>query len=348
MRNLIPVFLFLLMVFSCGPSRTVSFTVTRPAEITLPSDVNVLLLVDRTKPGNEMMNILEGIFTGELPSDDKVAAQEAMINMKSNLDRSPRFTVKIHPERLSGNSLDASFPPALGRNEIDKLCLKYGADALVCLEVFDSDFIVTHGARVKKRMEGQGDSKREVEYTEYYSKGAGNLKIGFRTYHKNGIDIIDQQMINENNTWEGTGNSPGDALNLLISKSNANKYLAKIVGEDYAYKIAPLPVRVSRPFYGKSKRVPELAAGSRLADVSQWTEAIDEWKRGLNGADQKDAGRLSYNIAVAYEVLGEYGTALTWSREAYTKYGNKEAREYSRTLQRRIDEESVLKEQMGR
>lgn len=331
---------------SCGSSRRVSMNVTRPAEITMPAEANTILLLDRTKPSNELLNTIEGLITGELPADDKVAAQEAMIRMKDRLNYSPRFQVKILPDRLTGNSLDGAFPKALDWGFINQLCIKNQAEIVVSLEIFDSDFLVTKGNRIKKKSVGEGTNKREVEYTEYYATGVGNVKMGIRTYYNKTQTIVDQQLFSEDNSWEGVGVTPMDALGALISKSNANKYLAGQIGESYAYKISPMPVSISRAFYGKSKKTPELETGSRFADVAQWNEAIDVWKKGLARAEKKDAGKLAYNIAIAYEVLGEYGTALTWAQDAYTKYGNKDGRDYVRKLRNRINEELLLKEQM--
>ena len=136
---------------SCGgPSKIVTFNVTRPADITLPAEAKTLLLVDRTKFKNGTLNILEGILTGEMPSDDKNAAHQALMTLKSNLDNSPRFNVKIHQERLEGNSLTTNFPPPLSWSVIDQLCVNNQSDVVVSLEVYDSNFIVTNGSRVKK------------------------------------------------------------------------------------------------------------------------------------------------------------------------------------------------------
>jgi hypothetical protein len=336
-----------LALAACSSSRRVTFHVTRPAEITLPADVNTLLLIDRTKFSNQFLNTLEGILTGELPADDKIAAQEALISLKGKLDASPRFGVKILPDRFNGNSLDGSFPQALAWDFVDQLCAANQAEAVIALEVFDSDFIITRGTRIKKRTEGSGDARREVEYTEYYAEGVGNIKMGIRTYYAKGRTLIDQQLISKSNRWEGTGTSAADALAALISKSNANKHLARIVGGDYAYKISPMQVTISRPFYAKSKHIPEVEEGARYADVNKWEEAIDSWKRGLAKAEGKEAGRLAYNVAIGYEVLGEYGTALSWAQDAYTRYGNKDGRSYSYQLQNRIREEELLKVQMN-
>ena len=172
--------------------------------------------------------------------------------------------------------------------------------------------------------------------------------MGIRTYYNKEKNIIDQQLLNKSNNWEATGTNAFDAAAALISKSNANKYLAGLIGGDYAYKISPMPVSISRSFYGKSKHVSELESGTRYAQVSQWNEAINEWKKGIPKAKQKDAGQLAYNIAIGYEVLGEYGNALTWAQNSFTKYGNKKSRNYVYELQQRIDDETLLKEQMSK
>lgn len=338
-----------ILITACGPSRIVSLNVTRPAEISLPADVQTILLVDRTKFKNQTMNVIEGILTGELPGDDRFAVQEAMNALKETLYNSPRFNVKVSPERLEGNSLSAVFPDPLTWEQVNSLCSKENAEILVALEVFDSDFTVWPGSRIKKKTVGEGTNKQEIEYTEFYAQGAGSVDFGIRTYYLNEKKIVDQQMVSESHTWEGTGSTPIEAMGLLISKNEAIRYLANNIGESYAYKISPMPIRISRSFYGKSKRVDEVASGSRLADVNKWQEAIDMWKTGLSKATkEKDKGQIAYNIAIGYEVLGEYGTALKWAEDSYALYGNKEGRNYARQLQQRINEENVLKEQMNK
>src|SRR4051812_39371810 len=172
-----------LYISACGPSKNVSFNITQPAEITLPADVNTILLVDRTKFEHESVNIIEGILTGELPADDKAAAQEGLNSLKKKLDSSPRFNVKICTERLKGNSITTAFPEPLPWNKVDELCTANNAEVVVALEVFDSNFIITNGSRVKKRTEGDGKNAHQVDYTEYYAQGVGSLKIGIRTYY---------------------------------------------------------------------------------------------------------------------------------------------------------------------
>src|SRR6188768_2155364 len=84
-------FTVIMLLFACSQSKYVSFNVTQPAEITFPSDVNTVLLIDRTKFDNKALNTIEGILTGELPADDRYAAQELLSRLKNTLDASPRF-----------------------------------------------------------------------------------------------------------------------------------------------------------------------------------------------------------------------------------------------------------------
>lgn len=329
----------------CG-TRTVTMSVMRPAEITFPQHVNTLVLVDRTQFEKKPGNIIEGILTGEMPGEDRSGLQEAMRSFQNTIMSSPRFQVLKANEVLTGNSLTQAFPAPLDWAKIEELCAKYQANAVVAFEMFDTDFIITDGQRkVKKKFTENGvEVEREVD--EFWAQGVGNATIGIRLYDPKVKTIVDEQLYSRTNTWQAVGNSKLDALAHLIAKTEATKYVAGLAGSGYAYKIAPLPVRVSRQFYSKSNKVPQVATGSRKADVNDWQGAINTWQSGLNNAHPKDAGKLCYNIAIAYEVLGDLNSSKQWVSRAWTDYGNKKARDYSRIIDQRIREEERLREQM--
>ncbi|MEQ8475050.1 DUF6340 family protein [Fulvivirga sp.] len=336
-----------IVIVSCSGTRTVTMNAMRPAEITFPPEVNTLLIVDRTKFAKESINILEGVLTGEMPGDDKAGVQELINSFQQQLGRSPRFSTKIAAERLNGNSMTSAFPSQLSWMEVQNLCNKYGTDAMVSIEMFDTDFVVTNGKRKVKKTVTEGEVKREVEVDEFYAEGVGNITIGIRLYDPVAKTIVDQQLLNKSNTWNAAGSTLKDALAALIDKSSATRYLSRNVGSDYAYKIAPMPVRISRMFYGKSKKAIQLEQGSRLADVNKWQEAADKWESGISSAPTKEAGKLAYNTAIAYEVLGDLPKAKEWAQKAYVDFGNKDARDYVRTIQNRMYEEERIKEQMN-
>lgn len=326
--------------------RTVTMNSMRPAEITFPSHVKTLLLVDRTKFEKSAVNIIEGVLTGELPGSDRAALESSMSTFQQTLSYTPRFTVIRASETLNGNSITAAFPAPLSWSEIEGLCKRYNADAVVAIELFDSDFIVTDGKRMVKKTVEQNGVKKEIEVPQFYAEGVGNVKMGFRVYDPQGKNIIDQQVFTETNTWEAAGNTARDAIAHLVARNEAVTYVSNAAAADYAYKIAPMPVRITREFYAKKRSAPEIQSGTRMADVNDWEGALDTWKNGASRRSGKNAGKLCYNTAIAYEVFGDLEEAQKWASKAYVEYGNKRARDYRNVLSTRMREEQRVAEQM--
>jgi tetratricopeptide (TPR) repeat protein len=350
MKRILPFLLFLVTILTgCGGQKPVTIQTMRPADISIDPSIQTVLLIDRTKPSKKghWVNIGEGLITGEMPEQDKAAAQELLNSLKNALQSSPRYEVLIASERLEGNSLTAAFPEPLPEHLQFNMLNRYRADALIVLEVMDSDFIITEGKRRVKKTVGSGKERREIEVDEYYAEGVGNIKVGIRLYNPRNKELIDQQLISQTNTWRGAADSKAGAIAALISRSAAVRELCAKIGHDYAYKVAPMPVTLRRVFYTKSKNSTELEAGGRLAEVGQWQEAIMTWESGIkNAIKPKDAGRMAYNIAVAYEVLGDLEKAYRWAQDAYVKYGNKQARTYAQQLSARMNDEQTLQSQL--
>ena len=113
----------LMLLFACSSSKNVTIYTTRPAEITFPSSVETLVLVDRTIYDDNTLSILEGIITGELPDEDNFGTQELINGMRNQLNLSSRFNIRVADERLKGNSLTSVFPDPISWRVIDALCL---------------------------------------------------------------------------------------------------------------------------------------------------------------------------------------------------------------------------------
>lgn len=331
--------------FSCN--KQVYINAMRPAEITFPAHVNTILLVDRTEFERKGLGIVEGILTGEMIGEDKAGLQEAMNAFQQQLMASPRFKLKRANEILTGNSMTAAFPIPIEWNTIENLCRSYGADAVVAVEIFDTDFLVTNGKRdVMREVVERDGTKRQVKAVEFFAEGAGNAKIGFRLYDPKDRTIADQQLFSPTNTWTATGITLQEAMSRLMQRPEATRYVSRMAGATYATKIAPMPIQLSRFYYSKSKSAPEVGQGARQAEVGQWETAIQTWLGGLSSpTDPKDAGKLAYNLAVGYEVLGDFDNAKEWASRAYVDYGNKKGRIYNTLLDQRLRELDILSQQ---
>ena len=82
-----------------------------------------------------------------------------------------------------------------------------------------------------------------------------------------------------------------------------------------------------------------------MADVNRWSDALEVWKEGIATADPKRAGFLTYNVAIAYEVLGDLDNALKYAQDAYILYNDREAQNYVQTLRNRKRDKERLKDQ---
>lgn len=333
---------FFVFISACSSSKKVTINTMRPAEITFPVSIQSIVILDRTEFSSDAESIIEGVLTGEMFDEDSYGTQELVNGFRNQMRYSDRFDIKVAAEKLKGNSLTSVFPNPLSWRVVGAFCEKYESEALLAVEIFDTDYIITDGVRKVKKKRKIDGKEREVEVNEYYAQGVANVTIGLRLYDPEAQVIVDQQLIRRDKTWDATGNSVRDAYKHLIQKKEATAYLSSRVGRNYAYKISPMPVKITRKFEGESDDTPEIEIGARYAEVGKWNEALDVWKNAISKAPIEDAGYLSYNIAVAYEVLGDIDSAIKWAETSYVKYDNDDALDYVHLLKERaIDEEQV-------
>jgi hypothetical protein len=336
----------MLVVSSC--MRSVSISMLRPAPITIPNHVQRLLIVDRTEPENQTIGIIEGILTGELPFEVKNAIEATLSSMQNELYASPRFEVIRASERLKGGLFSVVFPSPLDWTQINQLCEKYNADGVLALEMFSSTFVVTNAPKLIKKVIKREGKDEEVEVPGYSAEGIANIRVGFRFYDPLNRSIADQRDFSRTNTWTAEGETVLDAAAKMIDKVRATEQMGRLAGAAYAHRIAPMYVRVRRDFYHKPKRNQYMAMGARFGEVNDWQRAIDSWRTGINTSDRKSAARMTYNVALAYEVLGDLDQAKEWATRAYTRYGLKRARGYARIIDQRIWDQAAINEQLNR
>ncbi len=340
--------ILIVALFLGGCMKSVSISTLRPAAIDIPSEVQTIVLVDRTKFERQAIGILEGVLTGEGINEDRDGVLAMFTALQNNLRNSPRYVVKQEPQRLIGNTITGSLPDALSWRIVDDLCRRHSADAVLAVEVFDSDFIVTNGKRKNTRtVEDKDGNKVEQEYTEFFAEGIGNVRIGLRLYNNVSRSIEDQDIYTQNRTWEASATNPREAASKLIAKAQATRNLGSAVGATYAGKIAPMPIYLSRTYYAKPKKDEYISRGARQASVDQWEDAIATWKTGIaTSRDEELKGRMAYNIALGYEVLGDFWQAKDWAASAYVDYGEKRGRGYSTQLENRIRQEDLVNQQL--
>lgn len=335
--QLMPFFLPALMALTgCGGTRHIYFNAQVPAPYSIPHNIESLAIIDRSVPEKEELNILEGVLTGEGIRQDKLATQIVIDGLDQSLSNSSRYSVIRTTEKMKGSGSGQTFPSPLDWNKVEELCKKYEADAIVSLETYDSDFIVTNGTRKK------GESGIEI-----FARGVATVNCGFRMYEPKQKDIVDQYHFSHAERWETGGGSVMAAVGALMNKNAAIKEASFAAGIVYGERITPSWIRINREYFRKSKRDPYLAEGARMMEVNDWDRAIEALTVAVENGHWKTRGRAAHNLAVVYEILGNLEEAKIWASEAWGKYGNKRSRDYGYQLTRRINEQRVLEDQLG-
>lgn len=334
--------LFVLSAWSC--TRNVHVSVMKPAPVTVAQHIKKLAIINRTLPENEKINIVEGILTGETPGQDKQGAVEAVGGLNQTLVNSPRFASVLTSIKLKGSGSGGVFPDPMSWGEISKICQENSADAIISLETYDSDFIITNATKLvdKKREDGT-----VYKQTVYLAKGVATVKFGFRLYDPVNKSIIDQFTFTHVMNWSTSGANPVEAAAKLIGRNSAINAVSYEGGRMYANRISPSWYRVTREFYKKAKGAPEIKVGRRRADVNDWAGAEEMWTKAANTRNGKTAGKAAYNVAIAREVFGDLEGAKAWAQKAYADYGVKKAVDYVKVINHRLWEEAKLKEQLG-
>lgn len=336
----------ILFTFSCNSSTT-KIDVLQPAEIFIPENIERIVTIDRSKPAKGFGSFIEGILTGEAIGQDKEGRRRALEGLTEALTRTPRFNVIHSGYEKTGANASLRLIEPMNWYEIKALCDEFNADAVLAIEMYDSDISIesTEGERKKKNKEGQ-------EYTEAYFKDNMNLsiKMGWRLYDPTNKIIIDEFTTRDDDSGSSEGKTAEDARDKLPNAVNMARDISFIAGQLYGERIAPTWVSVNRDYYDSVKGVDKVAMekAARMAETRDWGSAAKIWTAIISETyEEETKGKAAYNIAIANECLGKLQNARDWAQKAYVDYGNKRAKTYIQTIERRIYEQQIVEEQMG-
>lgn len=325
---------------SCTSSIRVQ--VLKPADINVPDSINRFAVANRSLPaeGQQLGNIVEGLFSGEGIGSDKRASGEAVVGVTNGLQESPRFEVTQVPEQLYGTGTD-QMPAPLEWNEVERLCSLSNADALIVLEIFDTDSKKRYDTKPKTRtVDGQS-----VEYLEHTANLDMTATTGWRIYYPNDKLIVDNHTFDDGKTFTGRDDNLAGAKAKLPSKERAAKEAAYVAGQAYALRISPMFVWVSRDYFTKGSA--DMKMATMRAKSNDWSGAAEIWKKLAEAsADPKVRKRATYNMALAAEMEGNLDLAIVWAKKA-RDFGMKKAINRINILEQRKLDEQRAADQMG-
>ncbi len=340
-------FILLLSPFSCTTS-SVPVEILVPAEINVNKNIKHVGIINRSLPSRrrKIANLLEGFISGESILADRSGAENCISGLSEQLNTSPRFSsVIINGERLRGTGT-RKFPLPLNWRIVEDLCRRYRVDAIIALETFDSNihFDVKKKWRTKKVKVQGSDKKKKIKVPIFYSYLEIDVNSGWRIYDPKGRSIIDMNIFSDRKSWDSSGVSRREAIDGLPDKRDAINLAGFNSGMMYGMRISPTWININRDFYVKGD--PGLKKAKKFVRIRNWDRAIAIWRGLLLKVDNKIAGRAAFNLAFAYEIMGDFNKAYSWAKKSYYKFGNKRALKYMSEIRDRITDKYLLEKQL--
>ncbi len=323
--------LSIIILTSCSNYGYVKLNYPTAPNAVLPDNIKTIAIVNRSiaPKGNNQNTVLETILTGEVAGSDKIASDECLKAVFDRFNGYQDYKIVFPAKtRLEGTGTRVT-PEILDWKIVKRICDSTGADALLVLEMFDSNSDILVGAitnQVNNVLSGNTNVPAPPNQIRM------NVVSYWRMYDPNKKIIIDQYQSTSYLIFNTNGY-------VNIPPPEALPQTAYAAGEKYVYRFLPGYYTVKRDLYkrGKGSFKQQFKAGFRKSEVANWKGAYEVWLDIANKASGRNAGRACLNLAVACEVLGNTKEALGWAKKSYEDYGNKLGREYANKLKYRIN-----------
>ena len=313
------IIILILSIYSCRSKRVIYLNnIRHAAQINIPADLDTLVIVDRTRlaknSGKKVLNVLEGIVSGEPIMGDKYGTQNCLSNLERLLIQSDRITLGT-PQIIKLFKYDMKSSTPINGDVLDSICNRYQADGVISLEMFDSD--------------------------EFGSRSS-NVKTFWRLYYADKHEITDEFTIFSN------GYANYNYYSVVPTQYRSISYAGAYGAQLYFDRIVPYYAREYRYYYPRGST--EFKMGRRAMIANDWDQAIYFWQSYVDNnanMNMRKSGRAAFNIALAYEAKMDFDNALKWIDKAIM-FGNKQAVTYRGTLIYRRNEQPLIQQQLKR
>ena len=187
-------------------------------------------------------------------------------------------------------------------SQAERLCTDYQADALLTLNQLVLYDIVESFPTDEGTYYAYLQAYAQSHWTIHY---AGQLR---EVTFTQADTLLWESQLHYNRT---------QSLSDLPSRQEALHYLARELGNRIGSSFAPSWQTTRRYIY----ELPDLQAGLDAFRLQRWNSAINQWLTIVDSKDKKAAACAAANIAIAYEMLGDYASACDYAQRASRLFG---------------------------
>ena len=333
-----------LFLGACSSTNSLTLRVTQPAPVDISPGITKVGIIDRSLPTeeNKSMDDLDKILSAEGKNLDKDGARAALAGLRDELAGHQLFQGVAMLENANIRSQGVGvFPSMLSWEQVERICLDIGVDALFVLSFYDTDAKVDYKA-IPVEIEGPMGVK--VPALEHHATVTTLIKSGWRIYDLPVRTVRDEYVVSETVVTTGKGINPMKAAEAVIGRKEAIMQVSNSMGQHYAFRIIPYDIRVSRLYFVRG--TDNFKTAKRYARAGDWDGAAGFWEKELGNPKPKVAGRACYNMAIINEINGNLDEAADWAARSYKDYNNKKALDYLRVLKNRMAENERLQQQV--
>ena len=344
LKSILVLFFVSSIFSSCSSTNLLTLSVTEPAPVYLPTNIETIGIINRSLPSkkNKTIDNIDKILSIEGKNLDKDGAERAIFGVFDELKSMNLFTnVKIiDTSNISRTGLGV-FPSPLSWDEIGRISENNNVDAVFELSFYDTDAQIDYKALPVKVKTAIGV---DVPLIEHRATIKTLINTGWRIYDPLNKYIRDEYIIHKNSISQGVGINPAKAVEAILGRKEAVLQISNQIGHNYALRILPFKIRVSRDYFVRGTDNFKIA--KRRAQTGNWDGAAELWEKEVSNTNGKVAGRACYNMAIINEIHGDLNKAIEWASISYTDYKNKNALKYINILKRRVEKNRELTLQM--
>ena len=246
--------------------------------------------------------ILDGENTGNVEIDLSRSVLYCLFATTQSMESTGEFNAVELMDISQNHSTNYYSRTPLTFSQAERLCTDYQADALLTLNQLVLYDIVESFPTDEGTYYAYLQAYAQSHWTIHY---AGQTREATFTQADT---LLWESQLHYNRT---------QSLSDLPSRQEALHYLARELGNRIGSSFAPSWQTTRRYIY----ELPDLQAGLDTFRLQRWNSAINQWINIVDSKDKKAAACAAANIAIAYEMLGDYASACDYAQRASRLFG---------------------------
>ena len=246
--------------------------------------------------------ILDGENTGNVEIDLSRSVLYCLFATTQSMESTGEFDAVELMDISQNHSTNYYTRTPLTFSQAERLCTDYQADALLTLNQLVLYDIVESFPTDEGTYYAYLQAYAQSHWTIHY---AGQTREATFTQADT---LLWESQLHYNRT---------QSLSELPSRQEALHYLARELGNRIGSSFAPSWQTTRRYIY----ELLDLQAGLDAFRLQRWNSAINQWLTIVDSKDKKAAACAAANIAIAYEMLGDYASACDYAQRASRLFG---------------------------